>query len=154
VLIFLLRSTPYLLVSRNKVVKWPKDKLTYIDPYRYKHLSIYLSLYLWLYSPCGPWPLFQFLNQYTVGRTPWTGDQLFSMPLPTNRTTQPQNKTLADIHASSGIRAHDPSVLAGEDSSCFRLRSRCDRHGMNMVGEFKERDSWLIEGGSVFSWVI
>jgi hypothetical protein len=21
----------------------------------------------------GPWPLFEFLNLYTVGRTPWTG---------------------------------------------------------------------------------
>jgi hypothetical protein len=26
-------------------------------------------VFLWLYSPCGPWPLFSF------GRTPWTGDQ-------------------------------------------------------------------------------
>jgi hypothetical protein len=32
-----------------------------------------ISIYLWLYSPCGPWPLFQFLNLHTVGRTPWTG---------------------------------------------------------------------------------
>lgn len=37
---------------------------------------LYLSsIYLWLYSPCGPWPLFQFLNLYTVGMTPWMGDQ-------------------------------------------------------------------------------
>jgi hypothetical protein len=33
-----------------------------------------MEFYLWLYSPCGPWPLFQFLNPCTVGRTPWTGD--------------------------------------------------------------------------------
>jgi hypothetical protein len=32
-----------------------------------------------------------------------------------------------DIHASSGILAHDPSVSAGEDGSCLRLRSHCDR---------------------------
>jgi hypothetical protein len=32
-----------------------------------QHMSIYLSIYLWLYSPRGPWPLFQFLNLYTVG---------------------------------------------------------------------------------------
>jgi hypothetical protein len=32
--------------------------------------------------------VFQFLNLYTVGRTPWTGGQ----PLPTHRTTQTQNK--------------------------------------------------------------
>jgi hypothetical protein len=57
-------------------------------------LSVYLSLYLWLYSPfVGPWPLFQFYNHiYTVGRTPWTGDQPIARPLPTHRTTQTQNK--------------------------------------------------------------
>jgi hypothetical protein len=38
--------------------------------------TIYLSIYLSLYSPCGPWPLFQFLNLYTVGRNPWTGSSL------------------------------------------------------------------------------
>jgi hypothetical protein len=53
---------------------------------------IHFSLLLWLYSPCGPWPLFQFLNPYTVGRTHWTGDQLVARPLPTHRTTQTQNK--------------------------------------------------------------
>jgi hypothetical protein len=31
------------------------------------------SIYLWLYSPCGLRPLFQFLNLYTVGRTAYTG---------------------------------------------------------------------------------
>jgi hypothetical protein len=40
----------------------------------------------------GPWPLFQFLNAYTVGRTPWTGDQPVASPLLTHRTTQTQNK--------------------------------------------------------------
>jgi hypothetical protein len=38
-----------------------------------------------LYSPCGPWPLFQFLNLYTVGRAPWTRDQQVARPLPTHR---------------------------------------------------------------------
>jgi hypothetical protein len=40
----------------------------------------------------GPWPLFQFLNLYTVGKTPWTGDQPVARLLPTRRTTQTQNK--------------------------------------------------------------
>jgi hypothetical protein len=48
--------------------------------------------YLWLYSPDGPLPLFQFLNLYIVGRTPWTGDQAVARPLPTHRTTQTRNK--------------------------------------------------------------
>jgi hypothetical protein len=47
-----------------------------------------LSIYLWLCNLCGPWPLFQFLNLYTVGRTPWTVDQPIARPLPTHRTTQ------------------------------------------------------------------
>jgi hypothetical protein len=43
-------------------------------------------------APFGLWPLFQFLNLYTVGRTPWTGDQPVARPLPKYRTTQTQNK--------------------------------------------------------------
>jgi hypothetical protein len=35
----------------------------------------------------GPWSLFEFLILYTVGRTPWMGDQLVARPLPTHRTT-------------------------------------------------------------------
>jgi hypothetical protein len=34
----------------------------------------------------GPWPLLSFLFLYTVGRTPWTGDQSLSWPLHTHRT--------------------------------------------------------------------
>jgi hypothetical protein len=37
-------------------------------------------------------PLFQFLNLYTVGRTPCTGAQPVARPLPIHRTTQTQNK--------------------------------------------------------------
>jgi hypothetical protein len=40
----------------------------------------------------GPWPLFNFLILYTVGSTPWKGDQPVTRPLPTHRTTQTQNK--------------------------------------------------------------
>jgi hypothetical protein len=50
------------------------------------------DIYLWLYSPCGTLPLLQFLNLYTVGNTPWTGDQPVARPLPTNRITQTMNK--------------------------------------------------------------
>jgi hypothetical protein len=51
------------------------------------YLSIYGSAALfWTLA------LFQFLNLYTVGRTPWTGDQPVAKPLLTHRTTQTQNK--------------------------------------------------------------
>jgi hypothetical protein len=53
----------------------------------------YYSIYLWFYSPLlDLGRFFQFLNLYTVGRTPWTGDQPVARPPPTHRTTQTQNK--------------------------------------------------------------
>jgi hypothetical protein len=55
-----------------------------------KNLSISLSVALQIFF--GTWPLFQFLNLYTVGRTPWTGDRSVARPLPTHRTIQTQNK--------------------------------------------------------------
>jgi hypothetical protein len=45
-----------------------------------------------LQSFVGPWPLFSFLIVFTVGRTPWTGDQPVARPLRIHRTTQTQNK--------------------------------------------------------------
>jgi hypothetical protein len=51
------------------------------------HLSLAMAL-----QTFGPWQLFQFLNLYTVGRTPWTGDQPVARPLPTHRTTKIQKK--------------------------------------------------------------
>jgi hypothetical protein len=36
--------------------------------------------------------------------------------------------THKDIHASSGIRTHNPNVRASEDSSRLRPRGHCDRH--------------------------
>jgi hypothetical protein len=52
-------------------------------------LSIYLSIYLWLYSPLlDLGPFFSFLFIYAVGRTPWMGNQLVARKLPTHRTTQ------------------------------------------------------------------
>jgi hypothetical protein len=75
----------------------------------------------------GPWLLLEFHDRfYTNGRTPWTSDQPVARPLPIHRTIQTQNKH-TDIHALSGIRTHNPSVRANEDSSCLRPRRHCDR---------------------------
>jgi hypothetical protein len=96
------------------------------------------SISLWLYSPLlDLGRFFIFLILYTLGRTPWTGDQPVARPLSTHRTTQTQNKrthtytqthTHTHRHALSGIRTHGPSVRASEDSSCLRPRCDCDRH--------------------------
>jgi hypothetical protein len=77
----------------------------------------------------GPWPLIQFRNHFsTDGRTPWTSDHPVARPL-SKHTTQTQNKRIhtPNIHALSGIRTHDPSVRASEDSSCLRPRGYRDR---------------------------
>jgi hypothetical protein len=78
----------------------------------------------------GPWPLLQFHNLffYTVGRTPWTSDQSVARPLPTHRIN-----AHTDIHALSGIRTHDPSVRASEDSSCLRQGGHCVRHSLDYI---------------------
>jgi hypothetical protein len=105
----------------------PRDHRHQLYKFIVTVFSVFLmSIYLWLYSPCASWPLFQFLNLYRVGITPWTGDEPFARPLPTRRTTQTQNK-LTDIHASSGIRTHDSNIRAGEDGLCLRPRCHCAR---------------------------
>jgi hypothetical protein len=79
------------------------------------YLSIYPSIYLWLYSPSldlGNFFRFVIFFTQTVGLlgqciSPSRGRYLHT-----------------DIHASSGIRTHDPSVQASEDGSCLRARSR------------------------------
>jgi hypothetical protein len=66
---------------------------TLYNPCYFIYLSIYLSIYLWLYSPfLDLGRFFSFLTFYTVGRTPWTGDQAVERPLPAHRTAQTQNK--------------------------------------------------------------
>jgi hypothetical protein len=59
---------------------------------RHKTKKVYPKHSMGLQPFLGPWPLFQFLNVYRVGRTPWTVDQPVARPLPTYRTTQTQNK--------------------------------------------------------------
>jgi hypothetical protein len=45
----------------------------------------------------------------------------------TQDNTNRINAHNTNFHAPSGNRTHNPSVRAGEDSSCFRPRGYCDR---------------------------
>jgi hypothetical protein len=46
-------------------------------------LRLLLLLLEWLYSPCGPSPLFSFLiYSFQIGRAPWMSDQLIARSLP------------------------------------------------------------------------
>jgi hypothetical protein len=75
-----------------------------------------LSLPLWSIGL-----IYQFLDHFTDGRIPWTGDELVARPLPKHRTTQTQNKRtqLPNIHALCGIRTQDTGFQASEDSICL-----------------------------------
>jgi hypothetical protein len=110
---FLLRLFS-VLTDANDQFSWITFKLI-IQP------IIYLSIYLWLCSPCGPWPRFQLLNLYTVGRTPWTGDQPVTRPLPTHGTTQTQNKRTQTSMPWVGF---EPTIPAFERAKAIHALDR------------------------------
>jgi hypothetical protein len=83
------------------VVLLTVDAFQWTDP-RSQNFYLYLSISICL-SVCLSVSLstvllldlgrfFNFLILYTVGRTPWTGDQPIPRLLPAHRTTQTQNK--------------------------------------------------------------
>jgi hypothetical protein len=78
-----------------------------------------LNFFQWLFQPIQDLGLF-----FTHIRTTWTSDQFIARPLPTHKTTQSQNKRIhtPKIHDLSGIRTHNTSVRASEDSLCLRPR--------------------------------
>jgi hypothetical protein len=83
-------------------------------------LSLYLSIYLsMVLQPfVGPWSLFQFLDVfYTVGRTPWTGYDPVTRPLPTNRTVQTQNKS---THTSTSQVGFEPTISLFEGAKTVK----------------------------------
>jgi hypothetical protein len=87
-----------------------------------KHFFVYMGAVTCFFLPLAPhfgvcshfWSLgliSQFLDHFTDGRTPWTGDQLVTRPLHIHRTTQTQKNVhthTSNLHALSGIRTQDP----------------------------------------------
>jgi hypothetical protein len=73
---------------------WNNLKWANLIPLHELSISVYLSvsIYMVLQSVVGPCPLFSFLIFYTVGRTPWTGDQPVVRPLLAHRRAQTWNK--------------------------------------------------------------
>jgi hypothetical protein len=68
----------------------------------------------------------------TVGRTPWTGDQLVARPLPVHKHRKMHTTQTLNINALSGIRNHGSGVRASEDCSCFRPLGYCDQQMLNV----------------------
>jgi hypothetical protein len=71
-----------------------------------------------------PSTLFQFLIQYTVGRTPWTRDQPVARPEPKHRTTQRENtRTQTTSCKSYKLRGLSPQAnyIDRSTAACRRI---------------------------------
>jgi hypothetical protein len=104
------------------------------------HGSVTYSFH-WFLSSMALQPLWTLAA--SVSRTPWPGD----------RQVAEQHKLRIkhiDIHASSGIRTHDPSVRAGEDCSCLRPRGHYDRQFYWLSGLFEHPRKFI----SHHPWII
>jgi hypothetical protein len=86
-------------------------------------------IHQWLYSPLlGPGLFFSvaIIFTQTVGLLVRVISLSQGLYLHTGRHKHRIN-AYTDIHALSGIRTHDPSVRASEDSSCLRPCAHCDQ---------------------------
>jgi hypothetical protein len=73
------------------------------------HAGTHFWLSVALQPFVGPLPLFQFLDFYAVGRTPWTRDQPVVRPLPIRRTAQTQNKRTQTSMPQVGLEPTMPA---------------------------------------------
>jgi hypothetical protein len=72
-------------------------------------IIIIIIIIIWLYSPLlGLCRFISFLILYTVGVTPWTGDQPVSWPLPTRGTTEIQKKRIQTYMSLVGFESAIP----------------------------------------------
>jgi hypothetical protein len=87
-------------------------------------------MYLWLYVLLLDLArLFRILILYTDGRAPWTGDQPVARPLPTQRTTQTQNKRTQTSIPRVGF---DPTIPAFERAKTVHALDRA----ATAIGQF------------------
>jgi hypothetical protein len=69
----------------------------------------------------GSWPFFSFLILYTVGRTPWTGDQPVARPLPAHIGQLKQSKR---IQTSMPWVGFEPMIQAFERAKTVHALDR------------------------------
>jgi hypothetical protein len=70
----------------------------------------------------------------TVGKTPWTDDQLVARPLPIHKHRKMHTHTQTlNIHALSGIQTHGPAFWTSKDSARPRPLGYCDRLYVHML---------------------
>jgi hypothetical protein len=134
--------------SRRLATLW-----AYTACYRDSFFRLLLSLLLlWFCSPLLGlgrvsvyWSYAQSVGLLGRGRSPSQG-----LYLHTEQHKHRINAHNTDIHALRGIRTHDPSVWAGEDSSCLRPPGHYDRFWNGML----PRNSGLLIDFNRFFFVV
>jgi hypothetical protein len=63
-------------------------------------------------------------------------------------------ETGTGIHASSGIRTHDPSIWAGENVSCLGRRGHCDQRRLSVTPCLADSQVLFVPGGSCTRYFI
>jgi hypothetical protein len=100
--------------------------------YHFEDLHIITSCFYYYGSPALCWALAAFSVSWPYTRSVGLlGREIGpsqGLCLHTEQDKHRINAHNTDIHALSGIRTHDLSVRASEDSSCLRPRGHCDWH--------------------------
>jgi hypothetical protein len=108
--------------------------------------SIYGSAVLLLQRDC----FIGFLILYTVSRTPRTGDQPVSRPLPTHRTTQTQNKSTQTSMSRVGFKSTTPAFKWAKRVHALHVtatvidRTKCEPINILFGGPLSRIRYWYI----------
>jgi hypothetical protein len=92
-----------------------------VDSSLSRDMSIYVSIYVSAVLLLDLGRFFSFLILYTVGRTPWKGDEPIARPSPTHRTTQTQNKCTQTSMPQMGF---EPTIPAFERAKTVHVSDR------------------------------
>jgi hypothetical protein len=85
-------------------------------------------IHQWLYSTLlGPYRFFSFVILYTVGRTPWRGDQPVARPLVIHRTAQTHNKRAQTSMSRVGFEPKMSVFERTETVHALHPRGHCNR---------------------------
>jgi hypothetical protein len=108
---------------------------SWVDALLINHRNRFIYSYIWLCSLLLDLGCFLISWPFTqpVGLLGWGSVRRKAATFTQNSTNTEYTHT--DIHASSGIRTHDPNVWAGEDSPCLRSCGHCDRHRNNFYNK-------------------
>jgi hypothetical protein len=111
--------------------------------------SIHLSMAL--QSFVGPWQLISFLIVYTVGRTPWTGDQHVARPLQIYRTNAQTSMPRVEFELTNPVFERAKAVPA-LDRASLRAASNCFAKVRLPWWDLRDRVRWEAVKKKALRW--